>query len=188
MNFPFVHVNGFASNNPEWSPVGYIDNITPDATGRSFILSAGARSLVAPVFGANAFRIRFNPALWMWATFEYVDNVNANEHETGVGLHGKLAAVPPKFQKLLSDQGSVFRYYELVGTQWPVQPGFPAFGGGNGSAPESIAFKAPGRVVPVYLVNTTMESHFQKGNQPAGPLEEDDRLPPGFLSTIRPTR
>jgi hypothetical protein len=37
-------------------------------------------------------------------------------------------------------------------------------------------------VVPVYLVNTTMESYFQAGLQPAGPLEEDDRLPAGFFA------
>ncbi|HTU17159.1 MAG TPA: hypothetical protein VMG10_03795 [Gemmataceae bacterium] len=82
-------------------------------------------------------------------------------------------------QGLLRKEGSVFQYYELVGAQWPVQPGFPAFGGGVGSAAESIHFKAPGRVVPIYLVNTTMESYFQTGIQPAGPLEEDDRLPAG---------
>jgi hypothetical protein len=80
---------------------------------------------------------------------------------------------------LLREQGSVFQYYELVGAQWPVQPGFPAFAGGANSAPESIHFKAPGRVVPVYLVNTVMESYFQTGMQAAGPLEEDDRLPAG---------
>jgi hypothetical protein len=89
-------------------------------------------------------------------------------------------------QALLGEQMSVFRNYELIGTQWPVQPRFPAFGGGAGSAPESIHFKIPGRVVPIYLVNTTMESYFQAGNQAAGPLEEDDRLPAGFFAD-RPT-
>ncbi len=91
-------------------------------------------------------------------------------------------ALSAEFQRLLREQGSVFQYYELVGTQWPVQPGFPAFAGGAGSAPESIAFKAPGRVVPVFLVNTTMESYFQTGEQAAGPLEEDDRLPVGSFA------
>ncbi len=38
------------------------------------------------------------------------------------------------------------------------------------------------RVVPVYLINSTMESYFQRGNQPAGPLEEDDRLPAGSFA------
>jgi mono/diheme cytochrome c family protein len=82
-------------------------------------------------------------------------------------------------QALLLREGSVFQYYELISAQWPVQPAFHAFGGGAGSAPESILFKAPGASYAVYLVNTTMESYFQAGDQVAGPLEEDDRLPAG---------
>lgn len=93
-------------------------------------------------------------------------------------------ALNRQVQNLLREQCSVFQYYELVGAQWPVQPGYPAFGGGADSAPESILFKAPGRVVPVYLVNTVMESYFQGGNQVAGPLEEDDRLPTGFTPDL----
>jgi hypothetical protein len=176
---------------------------------------------------------------WVWATFEHVDNVVANDLERAPDRSGTMRRLRPNFnnpdtptkpvnvlppknaaadaggsftawdekkttnptqltrlvpipaatqalnrqvQALLREQGSVFQYYELVGTQWPVQPGFPAFGGGAGSAPESIVFKVPGRVVPVYLVNTTMESYFQAGLQPAGPLEEDDRLPAGFFA------
>ncbi|MDB5313820.1 MAG: hypothetical protein JWO38_8022 [Gemmataceae bacterium] len=173
---------------------------------------------------------------WIWATFEHVDNVVANDLEFGRSSKGEQRRVRPNFNNpdlptklvnqlppanaltkpgegftswdekkttipvqltrvtpippatqelnrvvrgLLRDQGSVFQYYELIGTQWPVQPGFPAFGGGKNSAPESIQFKAPGRVVPVYLINTVMESYFQAGEMRAGPLEEDDRLPKG---------
>lgn len=176
---------------------------------------------------------------WIWATFEHVDNVVANDLETAADRKGAMRRVRPAFnnpdqptkpvnvlppmnaapdasgkftnwdekkttnptqltrlvpippatqelnrqvQALLRGIGSVFQHYELIGTQWPVQPGFPAFGGGAGSAPESILYKVPGRVVPVYLVNTTMESYFQTGTQPAGPLEEDDRLPVGFFA------
>jgi hypothetical protein len=82
-------------------------------------------------------------------------------------------------QGILGKLNSPFRYYELIGTQWPVHPNAPAFAGGDGSAPESITHKTPGDVVPVFLVNTTMESYFEKGLQQAGPLEQDDRLPNG---------
>ncbi len=81
-------------------------------------------------------------------------------------------------QQILQKAGSVFQYYELIGTQWPVHPNAPAFAGGEGSAPESIKNKTPGDVVPVFNINTTMETYFQKGQQPAGPLEQDDRLSP----------
>jgi len=82
-------------------------------------------------------------------------------------------------QALLKNSNSVFQYYELIGTQWPVHPDAPAFAGGANSAPESITHKTPGDMVPVFLVNTTMETYFQKGMQPAGPLEQDDRLADG---------
>jgi hypothetical protein len=101
---------------------------------------------------------------------------------------GGTESVNAQFQARLQSQGSIFKNYRLIGTQWPTVPTFPAFPGGmgfgsnNSSAPESIVYKTPGKVVPTYLVNTTMETFFQLGNQKAGPLEEDDRLPSGTVS------
>lgn len=86
-------------------------------------------------------------------------------------------ALNDQVRALLAKEKSVFQYYRLVGTQWPVQPKFPAFANGNGAAPESIVYKIPGKVVPVFLVNVTMETYFQAGVQPAGPMAADDRLP-----------
>lgn len=86
------------------------------------------------------------------------------------------AALNEEVQAALRAMGSVFQYYELIGTQWPIHPNAPAFAGGAATAPESITHKTPGDVIPVFLVNTTMETYFQKGQQPAGPLEQDDRL------------
>jgi hypothetical protein len=83
-------------------------------------------------------------------------------------------------QAFLGSKGSPLRYYELIGTQWPKHPLSPAVPGGQGSAPESVSRKMPGEVVPVYLVNSTMETYFQKGFQQAGPLEQDNRLAPQF--------
>jgi hypothetical protein len=89
-------------------------------------------------------------------------------------------------QRLLAGANSVFQYYELIDTQWPVHPNAPAAAGGAGSAPESITNKTPGDMVPVFLVNTIMETYFQLGSQPAGPLEQDDRLPPGSSLDLTP--
>jgi hypothetical protein len=96
-------------------------------------------------------------------------------------LDGKLRAVAEKLNGEVQAQlpHSVFRYYELIDTQWPIRPNAPAFAGGDKTAPESITHKTPGDVVPVFLVNSIMETFFQKGKQPAGPLEQDDRLAPG---------
>jgi len=101
------------------------------------------------------------------------------------------AALNAQVQASLKDIGSVFQYYELIGTQWPTAPSFPGFTNGVAnqadgrllpSSYESIVFKIPGKVVPVNLVNTTMETFFQNGNQPAGPVADDYRLPSGLLA------
>ena len=101
-------------------------------------------------------------------------------------LDAKLREVAQALNKEFQDQlkrlNSVFQYYELIDTQWPVHPNAPAFAGGANSAPESISNKTPGDVIPVFLVNTTMETYFQKGQQEAGALEQDDRLAPGAPS------
>jgi hypothetical protein len=94
-------------------------------------------------------------------------------------------------RRILAQMDSVFQYYELIGTQWPSDPEFPAFPNGVAAqadgrllpaAPESIIYKIPGKVVPVYVINTTMETFFQGGNQPAGPSASDPRLPPGLVA------
>jgi hypothetical protein len=92
-------------------------------------------------------------------------------------LSDEVGDLNAQVQALLHKNNSVFQYYELIGTQWPVHKYAPAFAGGEGSAPESITNKTPGDVVPVFLVNTTMETYFQKGQQAAGCLEQDNRLP-----------
>jgi hypothetical protein len=198
-----------------------------------------------------AMRAKSSPQ-WIWATFEHVDNVNANELERGLTKNGETVAVHPNFnnpgaptalpnilpaknavldpksgaprqpatgetpnawfekttttpvqvtrvmpipaataalnrevQSILRNvgpKGSVFQYYELIGAQWPVFPGSAAFPSGNNSAPESIVHKTPGTMVPVYVANVTMETYFQSGAQPAGPLAQDDRLPTGTVA------
>ncbi len=101
------------------------------------------------------------------------------------------AALNREMQALLAQVPTVFKNYELIGTQWPAQPDFPAFPNGVATQPdgrvlpasmESIVFKVPGKVVPTYLINTTMETFFQNGNQVAGPVAADDRLPPGVVA------
>jgi hypothetical protein len=81
-------------------------------------------------------------------------------------------------QALLRGAGSVFQYYEMVDVQWPLHPSLPSVAGGEGSAPQSLQFKTPGQMIPTFLINTTMETYFQGGLQPAGGSEQDNRLAP----------
>ena len=86
-------------------------------------------------------------------------------------------------QGILGKAGSVLQYYELIDTQWPtgtdpktgtapltpaVTPGTPI----NYNAPNAVANKVPGDLTPTFLTNSTMETYFQKGNQPATGQEE----------------
>ncbi|MBW8780477.1 MAG: hypothetical protein JF599_01115 [Verrucomicrobia bacterium] len=192
---------------------------------------------------------------WIWATFEQVDNTNANDLEVDAkGRHRSptffntnnptipvnvlasknaapvnqynpatgqddgpavftswdeskttnptqvtmvlpvpkaTAALNAQVQAMLKELGSVFQYYELIGTQWPAAPSSPGFTNGVANQPdgrllpsssESILFKIPGKVIPTFLVNTTMETFFQNGNQAAGPVADDYRLPAGLLA------
>jgi hypothetical protein len=98
----------------------------------------------------------------------------------------KLGAVTKELngevQALLGAKQSVFQYYEMIDVQWPLHPNAPLVPGGEGSAPESLRFKTPGEMIPTFLVNTTMETYFQVGDQPAGGSEQDNRLKvPGSL-------
>ena len=97
-------------------------------------------------------------------------------------LRAGTVALNAEVQRLLQARHSVFQYYQLIGTQWPVNPNAPAFAGGQGSVPDSIKHKMPGDMVPVFLVNTTMETFFQKGEQKAGGLEQDNRLTDNSLT------
>ena len=95
------------------------------------------------------------------------------------------AAINRIMQDFLGAKGSVLRYYELNGTQWPRHPRAPLVASGTGSAPQSLIRKMPGMVVPVYLTNSTMETYFQTGNQVAGPLEQDNRPPSTATDSTR---
>lgn len=68
-------------------------------------------------------------------------------------------------QKLLKKQGSVFQYYQLIGTQWPTDPSAPPYP--NPSKvyllPDAVANKSGGKPVPVFLTNMIMETYFQGG-------------------------
>lgn len=103
MNFPFVPVDEFTPNNPGWSAVGNIDNVTPDGTGRTFLLSFGTRSLKLTVLGPRAFRLRFNPA--PGATYTAESSRAVVSRDLGVaGLQINTQRLP---QQLVVDTGVI---------------------------------------------------------------------------------
>jgi mono/diheme cytochrome c family protein len=140
---------------------------------------------------------QYNPATGkndgpeVYTSWDETLTTNPTQTTQVLPIPGATAALNMQVQAALKNLGSVFQYYELIGTQWPAAPSFPGFTNGVANQPngellpssyESIVYKIPGKVVPVFLVNTTMETFFQAGNQPAGPVADDYRLPAGLLA------
>lgn len=187
-----MHITALTQSSPNWIWITFehVDNVAANDLEFGTNL-AGKQARVRPNFNnpdtpTKLVNVRppmnAPPGAKQFDTWDESKTTNPTQLTRVIPIPPATAALNREVQQLLREEKSVLQYYELIGAQWPVQPGFPAFGGGGGSAPESIVFKAPGRVVPVYLANTVMESYFQAGEQPAGPLEEDDRLPSGFFA------
>jgi hypothetical protein len=91
----------------------------------------------------------------------------------------ETAALNAGMQRILGAQGSVLRYYQLIGTQYPTAPDAiptrpraePDCANGANVAPinlpESVDNKAGGKPRSTFLTNLTMESFFQQGAQTA---------------------
>jgi hypothetical protein len=62
---------------------------------------------------------------------------------------------------LLAQQNSPLQYYQLVDTQWPLQPSSPP--AGPDEFPGSISNNSGGVPTPIYLINSVMETYFQGG-------------------------
>jgi len=86
------------------------------------------------------------------------------------------AALNAQAAAVLRNLGSVWQYYQLIDTQWPIKPKVPP-AASDGGLPDAVANKPGGVPTPVWLTNITMETYFQAGNAPACSQVED--RPPG---------
>jgi hypothetical protein len=178
------------------------DDLEKDTKGRSikptFFNTANPTIPVNTLAPKNAAPVaQYNPATGkndgpeVYTSWDESLTTNPTQATMVLPIPKATAALNAQVRAALKSLDSVFQYYELIGTQWPAAPSFPGFTNGvanqsNGqllpSSHESIIYKVPGKVVPVFLVNTTMETFFQNGNQPAGPVADDYRLPAGLLA------
>jgi hypothetical protein len=201
-----MHIAMRTKSSPEWiwSTFEQIDNVrsNPETGGKnstpSFVApgSTGPFNVLAP---RNAAVVggKLVPATGATAT-TWIENqtttpvqVQRVEVPLTPGLNPRdqaLAAVTSELngvvRAMLARNGSVFQYYELIDVQWPLHPSLPSVPGGERSAPQSLRFKTPGDMIPTFVINTTMETYFQRGQQPAGGSEQDNRLgvPANLLS------
>lgn len=204
-----MHITAKTESSPTWiwATFEQVDNtnsndLEKDSRGRpikpTFFNTDNPTIPVNTLAPKNAAPVRqYNPATGkndgpeVYTSWDESLTTNPTQATMVLPVPKATAALNAQVRAALKQLGSVFQYYELIGTQWPAAPSFPGFTNGvanqsNGqllpSSYESIIYKIPGKVVPVFLVNTTMETFFQNGNQPAGPVADDYRLPAGLLA------
>ena len=85
----------------------------------------------------------------------------------------RVQQINKKMQDYFKQQGSVWQYYQLIDTQYPVsQEAKPATSTATEyHIPESVDNKPGGKPNLTFLTNITMETFFQGGNQIAGLME-----------------
>ena len=156
------HIAQKTETSPQWiwSTFEHVDNVAVDR--------------LKPVKTADGRQVRLRPSFndpdCEWCPVNVGAPVGADgKRRTQVA---RLSPIPKETQALnarmqasLADAGSVLRFYEMVGTQWPTDP---AAAPESGAAfPGAVANMAGGKPLPVYLANAVMETFSQVGNAPA---------------------
>ncbi len=87
----------------------------------------------------------------------------------------RVQRINEKMQQYLKQQKSVWQYYQLIDTQYPLDQNVPPGPNkkSNYKIPESVVNKPGGHPNLDLLTNITMETFFQKGNQDAANLIEN---------------
>lgn len=162
-----MHIGHKSATSPQWiwSTFEQVDNLdvdpvahprlSPSFTDPNCPLCAVD---VQPVAGAHGVYPRIPTQAWR-----------------AIPIPGDKLALNAQAQAVLRRLGSVWQYYQLIDTQWPTDPSAPP-SAWNSGLPLAAANKSGGHPTPVMLTNITMETYFQKGNQPACKSEE---LPDG---------
>lgn len=98
-----------------------------------------------------------------------------------VDIPVRVKQINTLMQNYFKQQGSVWQYYQLIDTQYPIdqnaKPGISTATTYN--IPKSVVNKPGGNPNLALLTNITMETFFQKGNQVAGLMENSNSASSG---------
>lgn len=91
-----------------------------------------------------------------------------------VDIPVRVQRINRKMQRYFKQQKSVWQYYQLIDTQYPLDQNVPPSPNQekNYHVPESVVNKPGGNPNLALLTNITMETFFQAGNQSASDLME----------------
>lgn len=138
-----------------WSTFEHVDNLSVDRLQTITPLSGGAAPL----------RASFHDADCQWcpvnvATPPGPDGKRRTQISRLQPLAKETAALNAAMRMALAAAGSKLAYYEMIGTQWPIDPAAAPGTGPDGA----VANVSGGRPLPVYLANSVMETFSQVGN------------------------
>lgn len=156
------HIAQKTETSPQWiwSTFEHVDNVSVDRLEK--VQTADGRSV--------RLRPSFRDPDCEWCPVNVGALVGADgRRRTQVSRLTPIAeetqALNARMQADLAAAGSVLRFYEMVGTQWPTDPAAPPESGA--AFPGAVANMAGGKPLPVYLANAVMETFAQIGNAPA---------------------
>jgi hypothetical protein len=134
-----------------WSTFEHVDNV--EVTDEDVLAHAQRGERLRPSF--------FNPACPTCAINS--EGTTPTQVARVLPIHESTAALNRRVRALLQQQGSIWQYYQLVGTQYPAEPTSPPAGPREG--PASIVNRSGGRPTPAFLTNAVLETFHQKGNR-----------------------
>ncbi|MFD0963121.1 hypothetical protein [Pseudofulvibacter geojedonensis] len=103
-------------------------------------------------------------------------NVMKTQAHRMVNIPSRVQRINERMQTYFRQQNSVWQYYELIDTQYPLNQNVPSppHDDDNYVLPTSVTDKSGGDTNIALLTNITMETFFQKGNQSASNLMENN--------------
>lgn len=155
--------NTFSSRPWVWSTFEHVDNVQVDEL--EVLEYARQGQLLQPLFNDPACPIcpvNVEPT-------PDAAGLRKTQVMRAVPISKATAALNSQVQALLKQQGSVWQYYELIGTQFATDNTVARASDDQG-LPDRITNKSGGYPSPVYLVNSVIETYDQEGNQEASDL------------------
>lgn len=158
-----MHIAHKSSTSPQWiwSTFEQVDNLDVDPVAHPN-LKPSFTDVNCPICAVNTLPVKDKAGIYPRIP---------TQAWRAIPIPGDKKALNAQVQASMRRMGSVWQYYELIDTQWPTDPSAPP-SAWNGGLPDAVVNKPGGHPTPVMLTNITMETYFQKGNQPACNGEE----------------
>ncbi|MDY8138147.1 hypothetical protein [Aquimarina sp. 2201CG5-10] len=174
----FEHIDNLREHNIEKN--GETIRIKPTLTDPDCELCPVNTRIDLLVDGVRTTKYTNGPHGPYWSTLNGKDTVKTYAKSNIPQTQAKrMVDIPKRVRKLnqslkgyFTKQKSIWRYYELIDTQYPLDQNVKPADTSKNVLPQVVANKPGGDANLALLTNLSMETFFQKGNQPASSLIE----------------